>query len=62
VFRLEFFEILLIGVVLWRLLVLGQLGIVFLFGGIGLAFAGVASVGWQDLPALPDNFCNFREG
>jgi hypothetical protein len=58
---LEVFKIVLIRFILGRFLVLGQLRIVLLLGGIGLTLTGLPGIRWQNLPSLPNNLGYFRE-
>ena len=60
--RLKVFKVLLVSLVVWRLLVLGQFRIVLLFCTIGLSFAAFAFLGGQDLPFLTDYLGNLGEG
>ena len=61
-FCFEFFQILLICVVLGRFLVLGQLSVVLFLGGIGLTFTSLACFCRQDLPLFTDHLGNLRKG
>jgi hypothetical protein len=59
---LEVLEILLVSLVIWRLLILSQFCIIFLFRKIGLSLASFALVGRQNLPSFPNYLCDLGKG
>jgi hypothetical protein len=61
VFCPEFLQVLLVGLELRGLLILSKPGVVLLFCAIGLSFARLTFVCWEDLPSFADNLGNFCE-
>lgn len=54
-------EVVLIMLIITRLLVLGQLGIVMIFHGLTSALVGCFVIGSEYLPSLANGFRNFGE-